>query len=53
MLFFVRTQDPRPSFHLDMGAEKCAAMTAHVACWSDAAARGIAVGGATAGAPHE
>ena len=43
MYFFVRTQNPRPSFHLDMTAEERALMTEHVAYWSEKAARGIAI----------
>jgi uncharacterized protein len=43
MFFFVRTQNPRPTFHLDMTAEERAIMNRHVAYWSEKAARGIAV----------
>jgi uncharacterized protein len=43
MYFFVRTQNPRPTFHLDMSPEERATMTSHVAYWSEKAARGIAI----------
>lgn len=41
--FFVRTQNPRPIFHLDMTAEERAIMERHVAYWSEKAANGIAI----------
>lgn len=43
MHFFVRTQNPRPTFHLDMNPDERAIMEKHVAYWSDKAARGIAI----------
>jgi len=43
MYFFVRTQNPRPTFHLDMTPDERAIMEKHVAYWSDKAARGIAI----------
>lgn len=43
MYFFVRTQNPRPTFHLDMTPEERAVMDRHVAYWSEKAARGIAI----------
>ena len=43
MYFFVKTQNPRPTFHLDMTADERAIMERHVAYWSDKAARGIAI----------
>jgi uncharacterized protein len=43
MYFFVRTQNPRPTFHLDMTAEERAVMERHVAYWSEKAADGIAL----------
>ena len=43
MFFFVRTQNPRPTFHLDMTAEERTIMQSHVAYWSEKAARGIAI----------
>ncbi len=43
MYFFVRTQNPRPTFHLDMTAEERAIMERHVAYWSEKAASGIAI----------
>ena len=43
MYFFVKTQNPRPTFHLDMTPDERATMERHVAYWSDIAARGIAI----------
>ena len=43
MFFFVRTQNPRPTFHLDMTEDERATMNRHVAYWSEKAERGIAV----------
>ncbi len=43
MYFFVRTQNPRPTFHLDITPEERAVMDRHVAYWSDKAARGLAI----------
>ncbi len=43
MYFFVKTRNPRPTFHLDMTPEERAIMERHVAYWSDKAARGVAV----------
>ncbi len=43
MFFFVRTQNPRPTFHLDMTAEERSIMDRHVAYWSEKAAQGIAI----------
>ena len=43
MYFFVRTQNPRPTFHLDMTAEERATMQRHVAYWSEKALRGVAI----------
>lgn len=43
MYFFVRTQNPRPTFHMDMTADERTTMEAHVAYWSEKAARGIAI----------
>jgi hypothetical protein len=41
--FFVKTNNPRPTFHLDMTADERAAMQRHVAYWSDHALRGAAI----------
>ena len=41
MYFFVRTENPRPTFHLDMTTEERAIMERHVAYWSEKAARGL------------
>jgi hypothetical protein len=43
MYFFVRTQNPRPTFHLDMTVEERATMDRHVAYWSEKARQGIAI----------
>ncbi len=43
MYFFVRTQNPRPTFHLDMTAEEREIMGRHVAYWSEKAQQGIAI----------
>ncbi len=43
MYFFVRTNNPRPTFHLDMTPDERATMQQHVEYWCDKAARGIAV----------
>ena len=43
MYFFVRTQNPRPTFHLDMTPAERAVMEQHVAYWSEKATEGIAV----------
>ncbi len=43
MYFFVRTDNPRPTFNLDMTAGERTVMERHVAYWTDKAARGIAV----------
>ena len=43
MYFFVKTQNPRPTFNLDITDEERAIMQRHVAYWSEKAARGIAI----------
>lgn len=43
MYFFLRTQNPRPTFHLDTTAEERAIMDRHVAYWSEKATRGTAI----------
>jgi uncharacterized protein len=43
MFMFVRTQNPRPTFHLDMSPEERATMEKHIAYWSEKATRGIAI----------
>jgi hypothetical protein len=43
MYVFVRANNPRPSFLLDMTDEERAAMQRHVAYWSEKAAQGIAL----------
>src|SRR5258708_35769379 len=41
--FFVKTQNPRPSFHLDMTDDERAIMQRHVIYWSEKATQGIAI----------
>jgi uncharacterized protein len=43
MYFFVRTKNPRPTFHLDMTPDERAIMNRHVAYCSEKAALGIAI----------
>lgn len=43
MYFFIRTQSPRPTFHLDMTAEERGIMEKHVAYWSEKAVNGTAI----------
>ncbi len=43
MYFFIKTQNPRPTFHLDMTAEERAVMEKHVAYWSEKATKGFAI----------
>ena len=43
MYFFIKTQNPRPTFHLDMTSEERAIMERHVAYWSEKAVHGIAI----------
>ena len=43
MYFFIKTQNPRPTFHLDMTPNERAIMERHVAYWSEVAGRGTAI----------
>ena len=43
MYFFVRTNNPRPTFHLDMTDDEREVMERHVAYWSKEADAGVAV----------
>ncbi len=43
MYFFVKTNNPRPTFHLDMTADERETMNRHVEYWTEKAARGIAI----------
>jgi hypothetical protein len=47
MYYFIRTQNPRPTFHLDIIldiiAEERAIMNNHAAYWSEQAMHGIAI----------
>jgi uncharacterized protein len=43
MYVFVRANNPRPTFHLDMTPDERAAMNAHVAYWTAFAQKGVAV----------
>jgi hypothetical protein len=41
--FFVKTDNPRPTFHLDMTAAEREVMTRHVAYWTERAREGISI----------
>lgn len=41
--FFVKTQNPRPDFQLDMTDEERAIMQRHVIYWSEQATQGVAI----------
>jgi hypothetical protein len=41
--FFVRTDNPRPTFHLDMTAAERQTMTEHVRYWTELARPGISI----------
>ena len=41
--FFVKTQNPRPSFHVDMTDDERAIMQRHVTYWSEKAVQGISI----------
>jgi uncharacterized protein YciI len=43
MYVFIRTNNPRPTFHLDMTPEEKDVMQRHVAYWTGYAERGVAV----------
>ena len=43
MYFFVNTQNPRPTFHLDMTPEERAVMERHVEYWTEKATHGISI----------
>jgi uncharacterized protein len=43
MYFFIKTDNPRPQFHLDMTPDERATMQRHVAYWSKEAERGVAI----------
>jgi hypothetical protein len=43
MYLFVTTENPRPTFHLDMTPAERDTMNRHVAYWSEKAARGISI----------
>jgi len=43
MYFFIRTNNPRPTFHLDMTADERSTMQKHVEYWSEKASRGLAI----------
>jgi uncharacterized protein YciI len=43
MYVFIRTNNPRPTFHLDMTPEERDVMQRHVAYWSRYAESGVAV----------
>jgi uncharacterized protein YciI len=41
--FFVKTDNPRPTFHLDMTAAEREVMSRHVAYWTERAREGISI----------
>lgn len=43
MYFFIKTNNPRLSFHLDMTPDERAIMIKHVAYWTEKATAGIAI----------
>jgi len=43
MFFFIKSNNPRPTFTQDMTPEERAVMQRHVAYWSEKAERGIAL----------
>ena len=43
MYYFIKTQNPRPTFHLDMTVEERTTTQRHVAYWSEKATQGIAI----------
>jgi hypothetical protein len=43
MYFFVWTENPRPTFHLDMTPEERSVMVRHVAYWTEKSNQGIAI----------
>ena len=43
MYFFIKTNNPRPSFHLDMTTDERATMQKHVEYWAKEAERGVAI----------
>ena len=43
MYFFVKTGNPRPTFHLDITADEREAMGRHVAYWTERAKEGISI----------
>ena len=43
MYCFVKTHNPRPTFHFDMTPEERSIMEKHIAYWSDKAEKGIAI----------
>ena len=43
MYFFIKTANPRPTFHADMTTEERTIMEKHVAFWSEKASQGKAI----------
>ncbi len=43
MYFFIKSNNPRPTFHLDMSPVERSIMERHIAYWSEKAKQGIAV----------
>jgi uncharacterized protein len=49
---FVKTNNPRPTFHLDMTAEERRIMTSHVEYWTEMARHGVSVVFGPVADPH-
>jgi hypothetical protein len=41
--FFLKTDNPRPTFHLDMTSDEAATMRDHVVYWTERAKEGISI----------
>ena len=52
MYFFIRTNNPRPTFHLDMTPAERETMTNHVAYWTERARDGISIVFGPVADPH-
>ncbi len=52
MYFFVKTNNPRPTFHLDMTANERGIMIRHVEYWTELGRQGISVVFGPVADPH-
>jgi hypothetical protein len=50
--FFVKTNNPRPTFHLDINADERGIMNRHVEYWTELARQGISVVFGPVADPH-